>query len=41
MKCYNELKNTLESVNKNNDQITIKYMKNVTRYENTLKGESI
>jgi len=41
MKCYDELKNTLELVTQNNDQITMKYMKNVTRYENALKGESI
>jgi len=41
MKSYDELKKTLELVNKNNDQITTKYNKNVTRYENTLKGESI
>lgn len=41
MKCYDELKNTLDLVNKNNDQITTKYNKNVTKYENTLKGESI
>jgi len=41
IKCYEELKNTLELVTQNNDKITIKYMKNVTRYENALKGESI
>jgi len=41
MKCYDEIKNTLELVTKNNDLITTKYNKNVTRYENTLKGESI
>lgn len=41
MKCYDEIKNTLELVNKNNDQVTVKFMKNVTRYENTLKGEYI
>jgi len=41
MKCYDELKKTLELVNKNNDQITTKYNKNVIRYENTLKGEFI
>jgi len=41
LKCYDEIKDTLELVNKNNDKVTVKYMKNVTRYENTLKGESI
>lgn len=41
MKYYDELKNTLELVTQNNDQINMKYMKNVTRYENALKGESI
>ena len=41
MKCYDDLKNTLELANENNDQITYKYNKNVIRYESTLKGESI
>jgi len=41
LQCYDEIKNTFELANKNNDQVTVKYMKNVTRYENTLNGEYI
>ncbi|KAF0759724.1 Uncharacterized protein FWK35_00014558, partial [Aphis craccivora] len=36
LQCYDEMKNTFELANKNNDQVTVKYMKNVTRYENAL-----
>jgi len=39
LQCYDEMKNTFELANKNNDQVTVKYMKNVTRYENALNGE--
>lgn len=41
LQCYDEIKNTSELVNKKYDRVIVKYMKNVTRYENTLKGEYI
>jgi len=41
LQCYDEIKNTYELVNTYNDQVSVKYMKNVIRYENTLKGECI
>lgn len=39
IQCHKEMKNTLELINEEKDKSKIKLMKNIEKYQNSLKGD--